>query len=180
MTEDYEEEREQPFIEKSEMEAVFDNIDRDELDEKKKLKLRDRIKLLRKPDKSFMITMLYNNGTSKTFVITTLKDVFEHKKGMYYIHYDESVYDLTQKQYHLYYQQNFPTPIRREIKEEGNSKWFTVKPENLKPLLRQEYVKTLAEANEISKYLKLSLLIAAIGVLISIANIALLYNYLGR
>ncbi len=150
----------------------------DQLEKKEKISFFNKLRLKIRPDRSFLITMMFNNGTSKTFVIVAKNQTFQYRKKMYHINNEESFFNLTQKQYQFFYQEGSAEPINREIQKKGNEKWFSVTPENLKPLLRQEYVKTMAAASELSKFLKLSLLFAGINILVTIALGALMYQLL--
>ncbi len=133
-----------------------------------KLKWRDRWRKRMHTDRAYIITMMHNNGTMRTFVLKLKERTFTYKKKMYYVHYDESWFNITENHYQLFYHENHAIPINREITMTGKENWFNVTPENLKPLLQQEYVQKLATADELSRYLKIGLLIAIINIGLSV------------
>lgn len=138
----------------------------------KGLKLWDRIKLKLNPSKTFVVTMMYSNGTIQTFVVKAKTETFEHNKRMYYLYYENSWTDLTLKKTHLFYWDDNPTPINRVVRKEGDQKFFSVSPENIKPLLQMEYVKVLTQGEELNKFLK-TVIALSIGTLITVGLIGL-------
>lgn len=134
-----------------------------------KIKFRDRIKLKRRPEISFLVTMLFSNGTIKHFVVTTKEEIFTYKKRTYYLKYTDAWFDLSHNQYRLFFFDDYPVPIDREIVKKGGEHWFSVTPQNLKPLVKMEYVKALANAHELSKFLKFTLLLMIVNTLILVA-----------
>ena len=136
----------------------------------------DRIKLKYKADCSYLITMLFSNGTCKQFVISTREETFTYKGREYFLRYEDAWFDITYNQFRLFYHDDTAIPINREIQLLGDEKWFSVRPENLKPLLKMEYVKVLAQSQELSKYLKTTLIIVAIVGLIALGNLILTYQ----
>ena len=151
-----------------------------EVNKLEKLGFWNKSKLRRKPDKSFLITFFFSNGTSRTFVIATREETFDYKGRTYYLKYDEAWFDLSHKQYRLLYFDDFAVPINRMIQKIGDKAFFAVTPENLKPLIKQEYVKALAQSHELSRYLKFSLLLAIVNGLISLVTVLMIYNALYR
>jgi len=147
-----------------------------EIRKREKLKFKDKWKLKTKPDRSYLVTFLFSNGTSKTFVISTREETFTYKNRMYYLDHTCSWFDLSHNQYRLFYFDDFSVPLNRIIDKKGDSAFFSVTPENLKPLIKQEYVKALAQSHELSKYLKFSLLLMIFNGIISIAIALMLYN----
>ncbi len=106
-----------------------------------------RSKLKSKPDTSYIITMLFGNGTLKTFVVIPKNNTFKMKKKLYYIVYEECFFDLTNSQYHLFYEEQYCTPINREVIADDKDPYFAITPSSLKSLIKFEYVKTLASAH---------------------------------
>ena len=107
----------------------------------------DESKLRHKPESSFMITMHFRNGTERTWVINTRKNWFRYQGQTYVINYEDMMYDLSMGRYRAYYHEDYATPINREIEQKGDSAYFAVRPENMKPVLDMEYVKKLVEDN---------------------------------
>ncbi len=138
---------------------------------KGKLKIRwwDRRKLKKHADESFIITMMFQNGTLKTFVIRTSEKTFKVKKKTYYLFYEETWFDLSMNQYHLFYHENFAVPINREIRQEGDESYFVVTPQNLKPLIEFHYIKTLAGSHSLNKSMKFIIILLVINGIISLA-----------
>jgi len=139
----------------------------------KQLKRRDglnifaRLKLNKKADSSFLVTMLFSNGCTRQFVIATNKETFKYKGRMYHLRYENSWFDLSFHQYRLFYFDDYAEPIDREVMKAGDKNWFSVTSSNLKPLIKQNYVKALQESAELTRLLKLVLLIAGLGLICS-------------
>ncbi len=142
---------------------------------KSKLKFFDKRRLKKKPETSFLIRMIFSNGTSKEFVISTRAEIFTYKKRTYYLQYDESVFNLTQNQYELSYFDDVPTPLRRRIIKTGDKAFWAVTPENLKPLIEMNYVKVLAQNTEIDKYLKSTTMLTIFNMMLGF--IILFFSY---
>jgi hypothetical protein len=128
----------------------------------------DKRKLAKKPEYSYVVTMLFPNGTSRTFVLFCNKKTFEFNKYTYYLYDEESWFDLTMNQYHLFYHESHPIPLNREVVQTGDEHYFSVTPENLKELIAGEYVKILVKANQITDALKTILLMCFVitGILV--------------
>jgi len=132
-------------------------------DWRKKLKRRDRRKLKKKPETSYLVTLLFSNGTKKTFVVVTTNELFSYRKKFYHLRYEDAVLNLNLNLFELAYDEDYVEPIGREIKQEGDKAFFSVKPDNVKPLIDMNYVKVLVESQDIQKLLKLGLFLAMIN-----------------
>ena len=133
-------------------------------------------KLKKNPEKAFVITMFFANGTKKSFIIKTTESTFMYRKKAYYLYYEESWFDISLNQYHLFYHENYAVPINREVMQTGNEAFFNVTPENLKDLIAFEYVKVLAGAHTITGALKTLLIlnfVELIGVVIMVISLFL-------
>ena len=153
------------------------------------IKLIDKIKLKRKPQQSFLITMKFSNGTRRTFVITTTDEIFTYKGQSYYLYYQNAYYDLSHHQYHLEFFDDYAVPIDRKIvlKSDDDAEtpelaraFFSVTPSNLKSLIKMEYIKALAESQELSKYLKMLVTISLIAGALTIYIVYKLYSMTGK
>ena len=142
------------------------------------LKFMDKWRLKRAPHKSYLITMFYSNGTARSWVIKSSGETFKLKKRCYYLRYEDAVYDLTQKQYHLFFHEDHPVPIDREVKKQGRASWFSVTPHNLDPLIRMEFVKALVSSTELNKYLRMLVVITGAGLMCSLVAAGILVNAL--
>ena len=153
----------------------------EEIEPKKGLTFRDKLKLKKNPETAFLITMRFSNGTRATWIIKTDDEVFEYKKRMYYLRYEDAFLDMSHDLYHIDYFDDHPTPISREVikKIDNNAPkgkeqaYFTVTPSNLKPLIKMEYVKALAESHELTKFLKLALFF---GIVNTVALMGILFK----
>lgn len=143
---------------------------------KEGLKFIDKVKLNLKPTKSFLVSMHFSNGTSKSFIACSNSETFIYKKKIYYLRYENAWFDLSHNMYKLNFFDDFPVPIDRKVIKIGDEKYFTVTPDNLKPLLKMEYVKTLAQSQELNKYLKMAVFISALCLLGVIIVGVLVYN----
>jgi len=110
-------------------------------------------KLKKNPDNTFLIYMMFSNGTCREFVIKSTSELFQYKKRWYYLRYENSWFNLTQNQYVLCFFDDYPVPIDRKVLKEGDKNFWTVTPENLKPLFDMQYVKVLSQSQELDKKL---------------------------
>jgi hypothetical protein len=136
----------------------------------------DRRKLKKNLEEAYLIHMLFGNGTSKTFVLTTTKKTFKMKGKTYFLYFEETWFNISMNMYELFYNEKFSVPINREIIQQGNEAYFNVTPENLKQIIDFEYVKVLAGAHSFSKILKTLLVIGFVNIAIAIISIFLKYN----
>jgi hypothetical protein len=162
------------FIHPEQVHVVIEN--EKDVKKRKNLGFWGKFKLRMYPSSTFLILMEYSNGTSKLFVLKSSNETFKHKGRMYYLRYEDALYNLTHGQYILRYHEDYATPIDREItklkdeelvdgkppSDEKRTAFWSVTSHNLKPLIKMEYVKALASAQEISKYLKLGLVIGLV------------------
>ena len=137
---------------------------------------RDRWKLDKTPTESYIVTMLFSNGTLKTFVIKTTKPYFKMKDKTYAIIYEECYFDISLNQFHLYYSEGHPIPINREIQQVGSENFFTVTPENLEPLIKQQYVKALVGAEDFVKTTKILLVLVVVNLIATLLIIILIWG----
>jgi len=118
-----------------------------ELNKKEGLSFIEKAKLKLSPTKSYLIKMFFSNGTCKEFVIVTKSETFTYNKRTYYLRYEDAWFNLTQNQFELCYFDDYPVPIDRAIQKLGEKEYFSVTPENLKPLIKMNYVKVLAQSD---------------------------------
>ena len=142
-----------------------------------------KLKIKFAPSTTFLIHMEFSNGTMKNFILKSSKETFTYKGRMYYLRYEDSLYHLTHSLYELRYHEDYAVPIDRKIinKPDPNNKanptaYFSVSSHNLAPLIKMEYVKALAEAQELTKYLKLGLIVSLIVLVGVIFNGIQLYR----
>jgi len=147
-----------------------------EVKKREKLGLMDKFRLSRNPSTAYLVTMMFSNGTSKQWVVATTEETFTYRKRTYNLFYENSWFDLSFNMYRLYFFDDHSVPLEREIIKKGDQAWWSVKPENLKDLVKMEYVKTLAQSHEISKYLKMSLLVAVINLFVCLIIGAMIYQ----
>lgn len=114
---------------------------------KSNLSIKDKFILDRNPTETFLITMLFSNGTSKEFVIKTNKRTFIFAKKMYYLFYEEAYFNISSNQYQLIFHETCTCPINREIILDGDEGYFVNTPENMKDLLSMEYAKALVKTD---------------------------------
>lgn len=134
------------------------------------MSLKDKFRWKFKSDRCFLVTMRFSNGTMKTWSIVSKKEFFKYRKKYYHLYYENAWYDLTHRVYHLDFFDDYVEPIDRRIylkedpdAEKGHERaLWAVTPANVKPIIKYEYVKALAEANVINKFLKMILLICVV------------------
>ena len=129
-------------------------------------------RLKRKPETAFLIRMFFSNGTSKEFVISTTKETFDYLGRTYYLRYEDAYYNLTQNLYELNYFDDYPVPLDREVVKIGDKNFWTVTSENLKDIIKMEYVKALASSQELNKFLRMN---ATLSVLIVFMTMVVIY-----
>lgn len=135
---------------------------------RERMRFWDKRKLKRRGERSFYVTMRFSNGTMLEFVIATTGEQFKYKKRTYYLRYEDSWFNLTQNQYQLDYFDDYPVPIDRKIIKKGDKSFFSVTSSNLKPLIDMNYVKVLANAQDLDKYLKMGAILGIINMIILI------------
>jgi len=69
-------------------------------------------------------------------------------------------------------------PINRDVTFKGDEAWFSVTPANLKPYIEMQVVEKLVGSSDINKYLKMLVLITAIGTMGAVMSTLLLLNQL--
>lgn len=148
---------------------------------------RDRLKMRRKPEQTYLVKMEFSNGTTRSWIITSSGETFRYKGRTYYLRYEDAMYNLDHKQYELRFHEDYAVPIDRAVQKMEDPKgsdevekraFFSVTSHNLQPLLKMEYVKVLAQAQELSKYLKATVVLQVLTVLILV--FVAYYNLKGR
>jgi len=144
----------------------------------------DKIKLIKKPETSFFITMFFPNGTYKEFIVIGENVTFKYKGKTFHLDTKEAWFDLTQNQFRLCYYFEYATPISKTIKpinknikiwtDEGNEIYLNIKSDNVQPLIEQQYVKVLASSG-IDLYLKLTLLFQAFCLMATIMLVIVIF-----
>ena len=137
------------------------------------MKLKDRNNLSKRPTKTWLVTMRYSNGTSRTFTVCTNDELFKHGKRWYYLYYEDSMYDLSLDSYHLYFDEDICTPIKKELQKIGNSNYWSVNPSVIRPLIKFEFLKILTSGNSLTKTLRVILLIVILNMF---ATVIILFN----
>ena len=151
-----------------------------QLEKRDGLNIRARFKLNKKADSSFLVTMLFSNGCTRQFVVATNKEVFKYKGRLYYLRYENAWFDLSFRQYRLFYFDDYAVPIDREVIKKGDENWFSVTSSNLRPLIKQSYVKALQESAELTKMLKMVMIIAGLGLICSaVAGFVAVFGKIG-
>lgn len=136
-----------------------------------RLTTKDTWKIKSNPDHVWIVTMHFANGTQKTWAIETKDETFTIKKKMYHLFYEECSFDISLNQYHLHYHEDFAVPINREIRQEGDEAYFTVKPSNLGELIKFNFVKVLTGAHSILKQLSTIIVLTIVNIVLTIVSI---------
>lgn len=138
----------------------------------KRMKIKNsQIKKLKKiPDRCLLITMLFANGTAKSYIISTEKGIFKLGGKEYIINCEESFFDLTLNMYHLYFHEDFVMPINREIVSTGKECFFSVTPENVTKFNQHKYVEKILTPDSTNALLKIIIIICAVTMLINIIS----------
>jgi len=167
-------------IEKSRAEKQTPVFQRQKWDDEKILGFWDRHKMKKFPEKTYIVSMFFPNGTYKEFVIIADKPTFSFNKKTYIIEPKKAYWDLMQNQYRLIYHADYITPIERDIKQYVDSKekeiFLAVNPSNVENIIKQEYVKVLASSQNIDTYLKIGMIVSFVNLgLLLIMNISLYF-----
>lgn len=105
--------------------------------------------LKKKPESSYIIEMLFSNGTCKQFVLQTQEKSFSLSNDstkQYILYYEESYFDLSLNQLKLIYHEDYVTPINREIMiDDENNPYFFISPDNLKDAWEMRYVRVITK-----------------------------------
>ena len=136
-------------------------------------------KLKKNADRSFLIKFFFSNGTCKEFVIVGKAETFMYRKRCYYLRYEDCWFNLTQNQFELDFHDDCAVPIKREIHKEGDEAFFSVSPDNLKPLIKMEYVKALATSDDVIKLIKATLVISMASAFLSLIGVFIAFSSRG-
>ena len=146
--------------------------------EEKLLGFWDRRKMNKFPEKSYMVSMHFPNGTYKEFVVLCDKPSFDYMGKTFIIDTKKAVWDLMQNQYRLTYHFEYCVPVSREIlhtANKGQEIFLSVNPSNVKELIKQEYVKILASSQNIDTYLKLGMIVGFINLFLLVVMNIMMY-----
>ncbi len=130
-----------------------------------------KMKMYRNPSITYLITMLYGNGTMKHFIILTTKDMFTLNKKKYHLNKNEGWYDINFHQHRLMYHVDYVEPINKELKIEGDKAYMSLNPENIEPVLSMEYIKVLSQSQTLTKWIKMVLLFVVIILALNFINV---------
>lgn len=155
----------------NELPTVKDGGQVREIKQGEKISMRDKIKMGRSGETSWVITMLFSNGTCRQFVISTTQELFKYRKRWYHLRYENSWFDLSFKYYRLFFFDDYVEPLDTEIIRKGNDSWWSVTPDNVKGFTRQQHIKNITES-EITRWLKIITVIAGLGLIVSFGMVA--------
>lgn len=119
--------------------------------------------LEKKPHLALIVKMIFPNGTTKEWVIPAKKDSFKYQGKRYVIDTKHSFYNVNQSQFEAWYYFGSPFPIENVKTEGSNEAYLAINPDNAGPVIDQNYIKILATANEINRYMMGSLILSAIN-----------------
>lgn len=135
-----------------------------------KIRIKDKFRLVTKPTKTFLATMLFGNGTIKHFIVDSKDDFFKYDKKKYHLNKDDSWYDVNFHQSRLFYYEDYVEPLTKSIHCEGDTAYLKVTPRNVEPMLEQEFIKVLAESQQLTKWIKMCIFILIIVLGLSFIN----------
>lgn len=150
-----------------------------------KLSFMDKRKLGTYPDETFIILMIFSNGSCREFVIRSREEYFEYKGRSYYLRFEDNIFNITQRDYMLIYHEDYTVPIGKQIHveldkdadtDEKEKIWLSVTPHNLKSVVKMEYVKVLSQSQELNKYLRMVMMLSAGTIIISLGVLYMIYN----
>lgn len=145
----------------------------------------DVLKMRMLPRTTFLITMRHRNGTKNTFSLQSTKNTFKYKGGSYFLHPADAWFNANHREYELDYHIDCPVPLSKSYHKEidkdekGTERqkaFWHVTPHNLKQLIMMEYVKAMAQALEMSRYLKFTMLFSVVSATVSIINMVMIYR----
>lgn len=147
-----------------------------------------KYKLGNNPENSFLIKMFFSNGTSREYVIVTSEETFELNKRTYHLRFQNTHFNLTMREYELDFHEDYFEPLSvksvvkaKDSKAKGAKKtaFWHLRPHNAKSIIRMEYIKALASATELSKYLKFALILIAVLIVLAGANLYFWWQQFG-
>jgi hypothetical protein len=139
-----------------------------EVHKRESLTLKDKFLLKYHPNTTFLIEMIFSNGTCREWVLNSKKETFAYKGREYYLRYEDVKFSTSRNQYKLFFHEDFVVPIGTEIIQQGDDSFFSVKPHNLKPLINMEAVKALVSADSMNRLLKILIIIVIVLALIMV------------
>ena len=152
---------------------------------KKSFTFLDRLKLKRKPQSTVSIIMNHHNLTVKQFVLDVKDNVFKYQGKNYVIIHELQKFNLSLNLPEYHYHEGYAVPFDNEVveqidedevQEERKRAFLSVTPHNVKKVIKMEYVKALAQATELNKYLMTILLFGGLTMLMNIIIIVLVYK----
>lgn len=118
------------------------------------------------PTSIYLITMLFGNGTMKHLVIEGKGNIFTYNKRKYHLNKALCWYDVNYHQNRLLFFEDYVEPLNNKLHCVGDRRFLSVTPDNIQEMLEMEYVKVLAQSQQLSRWLK-------IAVFLMIANLAI-------
>lgn len=120
------------------------------------------------PTSTYLVSILFGNGTIKHIVLEGKGNIFTYNKRKYHLNKSQSWYDVNHHQNRLIYYEDYAEPLNRQIYVDGDRRYLSITPDNMQEVMAMEYVKVLSQSQQLSKWLK-------IAVFLMIANLALTF-----
>jgi hypothetical protein len=130
----------------------------------------DNLKLAKNPTSSYVITMLFGNGTMEHYVIETKENFFILNKKRYHLNKTLGWYDVNFKNNRLIYFEEYVEPIEHGVKFDGDKTFLYITPSNMQPVMEMEYVKILSQSAELTKWLKILIFIGIASLCLMLIN----------
>lgn len=136
--------------------------------------------LKKNAEHTFIVRMLFANGTAKEFAVHSKSQTFTYKGKTYYLFYEECYFDLSLNQFLFIFHENFSVPINREIVEkaekEGDEAYFVVKPGVLKDYGKMESLRAVVGKGDQDKLMLIVLIVSAASALLSLFTLILMFR----
>jgi hypothetical protein len=145
----------------------------------------DKWKTKRRPTKTILITMRFNNGTEKDYVITHSGVDFEFDKGVYVVIPECGLHNLTHDMEHYIYDYGFPVPANRQIEvvaeDDAERKLLVVRPKFLKPFIKYEFARNLARStDDIMKPIRAMLMMVIFTIVLQLPLLYMVYQVMSK
>ena len=135
------------------------------------LKTGDKLKLDKNPTTTYLVTMIFGNGSCEHLVSEPdILGFFKHRKKKYHINQKNCIWDSNENNNRLFFHENYvePLEIKEIITSENENRMIAyVTPENVDGVIKMESVRLIAEGPDLQKWVK-------IGTFVSIAVLCLL------
>ena len=149
------------------------------LDKHHGLKGKDKRKLAGRPTTTYIVTMIFGNGSCKHFVVEPDKlGFFTYLKKKYHLNQKNCIWDANNNTNRFYFHENYVEPVEfKEINVEltDETRMITsVTPENIDGVIKMESLRLIAEGPDLQRWVKIGVFVS-IGVAVLLGIILIIF-----